>query len=150
MVASQYARLYRTNSILTASPAQLVLMMYDAALGALANARLAFDRPPTDFRRYEAINTNIRKAQRIFAELKGNLDFEVGGDFAPQMDRLYAYYNQRLFDANVRKDAAPVAEVEELVKQIRNAWAEMIRRQGSGGSESAAPVSGAMAAAGAS
>jgi flagellar protein FliS len=131
MVAQNYARLYRSNSVLTAGPGQLVLIMFDGALTSVALAREAFSRPASDFRRFETINHQIVKATRILAELKGTLNFEVGGEFAPLMDRLYEYYIRRLREANFSKRPEPLTEVEDLLRQIRNAWAEMLRREGS-------------------
>ena len=128
MVAKDLARIYRTNSVLTATPGQLVLMLYDGALGALACAREAFALPPRDLRRYETINRQLLKAQRIITELKNTLNFEVGGDFAPMLYRLYNYYNRRLLEANLKKDMAPIQEVERLLGDLRDAWAEMLRR----------------------
>lgn len=128
MVAQDCARAYRTNSVLTASPGQLVLMMYDGALRALAQAREAFARPADDIRRVEAINQQLLKAQNIIGELQGTLNFEAGdGQFAREMNRLYDYYNRRLIQANMRKEEAPVIEVEHLLGEVRNAWAEMLR-----------------------
>ena len=141
MVASAYARVYRANSILTASPGQLVLLLFDGVLNSLAAARAGFDRPATDLRRYEVINRNLLKARRIIGELRGALNFEVGGDFAPLMHRLYDYYNRRLLEANLQKQVEPVVEVERLVVQLRDAWAEMLRRP-----EAAAGPAPAMAA----
>jgi len=147
MVAQNYARLYRSNAVLTASPGQLVLIMFDGALMALGLARGAFDRPPTDFRRFEVINFQIIKAQRILSELRGTLNLDVGGEFGPLMERLYDYYLRRLTEANLKKVPEPVAEVEELLRQIRNAWAEMLRRDGAEGSSSeGAAIAGAMPA----
>jgi flagellar secretion chaperone FliS len=131
MVAKDFARVYRANSILTASPGQLVLLLYDGVLNSLAAARQGFARPPEDLRRYEVVNRQLRKAQRIIAELKGTLNFEVGGEFAPLMRSLYDYYNRRLLEANMRKDVAPVIEIERLVGEVRTAWATMLRKQGS-------------------
>ena len=135
MPPSGYARAYRSNAVLTASPGQLVLMLYDGALQALALARDAFVRPAADPRRIEAINHQLLKAQRILAELQGGLNREAGGDFAETMHRLYAYHRQRLFEANLRKQVEPVIEVERLVGELRDAWSEMLRQQ-----DSAAPV----------
>jgi len=132
MVAQNYARLYRSNAVLTATPGQLVLIMFDGALTAVGVAREAFQRPASDFRRFETINHQIVKAQRILAELKGTLKFDVGVEFAPLMERLYDYYIRRLREANVSKQPEPLAEVEDLLRQIRNAWAEMLRNEGSG------------------
>ncbi|HEY3757040.1 MAG TPA: flagellar export chaperone FliS [Opitutaceae bacterium] len=131
-MAPNYARLYRDNSILTANPGQLVLMMFDGALGAMSAARVAFDRPATDLSRIEVIHKQIMKAQRILTHLDGTLNFEVGGDFAPLMRRLYQYYIRRLHDANRTKQADPIVEVEGLLRSIRDAWAEMLLKQGSG------------------
>ena len=130
MVSQDLARVYRANSILTASPGQLVLLLYDGALNSLATAREAFDRPPTDLRRIEIINNSLRKAQRIIAELRATLDFNAGGEFALLMDRLYEYHNRRLLEANLRKQVEPVVEVEKLLGEVRDAWAEMLSKHG--------------------
>jgi flagellar protein FliS len=130
MVAQDLARVYRANSILTASPGQLVLILYDGALTALDSAREAFDRPADDSRRIEIINNNLRKAQRIIAELRATLDFKAGGEFALLMDRLYEYHNRRLFEANLRKRVEPVIEVQKLLGEVRDAWAEMLSKHG--------------------
>jgi flagellar protein FliS len=124
-----YARVYRNNAILTASPGQLVLMMFDGALRSLALARGAFDRPKTDIKRIEVINRELLKAQAIISELKGSLNHSVGGDFPGTMERLYDYYYRRLFEANLRKQVEPIVEVERLLTDIRDAWAEMLRKQ---------------------
>jgi flagellar protein FliS len=121
------ARIYRDNAILTASPGQLVLMMFDGAIRAMALAHAAFDRPKADFRRIEIINRELLKAQAIFTELRGTLNHEVGGDYAKTMDPLYQYFNRRLVEANMRKELEPLAEVEQLFGVLREAWAEMLR-----------------------
>ena len=130
MVAKDYARTYRANAVLTASPGQLVLMMFDGALRAMAQAREAFSRPAEDRKRLEAINHQLIKAQQIIAQLQGALNFDAGdGQFAREMQRLYDYYGRRLFEANLRKQVEPVVEVEKLLGEVRNAWAEMLRNQ---------------------
>jgi flagellar protein FliS len=129
MLAQSYARTYRANAVLTASPGQLVLMLYDGALKALALAREAFARPESDFRRIEVINTQLLKAQAILNELSSGLNLEAGGEFARTLQRLYEYHHQRLFEANLRKQVEPVVEVERLLRELRDAWAEMLRKQ---------------------
>jgi len=140
MLAQGYARTYRTNAVMTASPGQLVLMLFDGALRALAIAREAFARPEADIARLQVINQQLLKAQAIIAELQGGLNFEAGGDVATSLDRVYEYYNRRLFEANLRKQVAPVVEVEQLIGELRAGWAEMLAKQG--GSEPAEPVRG--------
>lgn len=135
MVAQDYARAYRANSVLTASPGQLVLMLFDGALKSMNIAREAFERPAEDVRRIEVINTQLIKAQNILRELQGTLNHDAGGEFSRTMERLYDYYIRRLTEANLRKDVAPVVEVERLLREVRNAWAEMLRKQDSSGPE---------------
>ncbi len=129
MLAQGYARTYRANAVLTASPGQLVLMLYDGALKAIAIALDAFTRPEEDPHRIEIINAQLLKAQAIINELQGGLNFEAGGEFAHTMNRLYEYHKRRLFEANLRKKTEPVVEVEKLVRELREAWAEMLSKQ---------------------
>jgi len=127
MYAQNYARAYRSNSILTASPGHLVLMLFDGALNVLAIARVACYDPSAGPRRFEVIHTQLTKAQKIIAELQGTLNLEAGGEFAKTMYRLYDYYDRRLVEANLKKQSAPIAEVERLLGDVRNAWSEMLR-----------------------
>lgn len=129
MVPNGYARTYRANAVLTASPGQLVLMLYDGALKALALALEAFEQPADDFRRIQTINTQLLKAQAILGELQSGLSLEAGGEFARTMHRLYDYHHYRLLEANVRKQVEPVIEVERLVRELRDAWAQMLSGQ---------------------
>lgn len=133
MIAQACAQAYRSNSVLTASPGQLVLMLYDGALKAMALAREACARPETDVRRYEIVNTQLLRAQNIFAELQGTLNHEAGdGQFAREMHRLYDYYIRKLVEANMRKNPAPIEEVERLLSEVRGAWAEMLKTEETG------------------
>jgi len=129
MVPNGYVKTYRANAILTASPGQLVLMLFDGALKAMNLAKEAFDRPAEDPRRIEVINEQLQKAQAIIAELQGGLNLEAGGEFAKTLWRLYDYHQRRLFEANIRKQVGPLVEVEDLVRQLRDAWAEMLTKQ---------------------
>lgn len=129
MVANGYVKAYRDNAVLTASPGQLVLMLYDGALKAMAIAVEAFGRPEEDVRRIEVINHQLQKAQKILAELQSGVNLDAGGDFAKTLYQLYDYYNRRLFEANLRKDVKIVHEIEGLVRSLRDAWAEMLLKQ---------------------
>jgi flagellar protein FliS len=132
MVNQDFARAYRANSVLTASPGHLVLMLFDGVLRSLGQAREACAQKSDDPRSYEIINKQLLKAQSIIGELSDTLNPEVGdGQFAHEMSRLYDYFNRRLMEANIRKDVEPIAEVERLLGEVRSAWAEMLRKQGS-------------------
>jgi flagellar protein FliS len=129
MVANGYARTYQTQAVLTASPGLLVLMLYDGALRFLAQAQVALEADKDDWHRFEVINRNIQKAQNIIAELKGTINHEAGGEVAANLDRLYEYYIRRLHEANFKKDVTPVIEVEGLLRELRDGWAEMMHRK---------------------
>ena len=126
MPTPAYARAYLSQSVLTASPGQLVLLMYDGALRFMAQARASFALAEHTPGRIETINTALLRAQAILAELRANLDQETGGQVAQNLDRLYDYHLRRLFMANLSKDESIVAEVEALVRALRDAWAEML------------------------
>lgn len=129
MPAFGYARAYQTQSVLTASPGQLVLMLYDGAIKFLNLAQEGFKIPEDDPTRFQVINMNIQKAQNIIAELQSNLNREAGGELASTLDRLYDYYERRLFEANIKKKVEPIIEVERFIKELRDAWAEMLRKE---------------------
>jgi len=116
---------YRQVATKTATPGQLVLMLFDGALRFLDKALVGFDLDdPLDSNL--AINNNILKAQEILRELNMSLNMEKGGEFATTMRRLYNYYDSQLSQSNLRKDPSGVELVIRLLSVIRGAWAEML------------------------
>ena len=116
---------YRQVATKTATPGQLVLMLFDGALRFLDKALIGFDLDdPLDSNL--AINNNILKAQEILRELNMSLNMEKGGEFAATMRRLYNYYDLQLSQSNLQKDPAGIQLVIRLLSVIRGAWAEML------------------------
>lgn len=116
---------YRQVATKTATPGQLVLMLFDGALRSLEKALVGFDLDdPLDSNL--AINNNILKAQEIIRELNASLNLELGGEFAVTMRRLYNYYDLQLSQSNLQKNPDGVQLVIRLLSVIRNAWAEML------------------------
>jgi flagellar protein FliS len=116
---------YRQVATKTATPGQLVLMLFDGALRFLDKALVGFDLDdPLDSNL--AINNNILKAQEILRELNMSLNMEQGGEFAATMRRLYNYYDLQLSQSNLQKDPSGVQLVIRLLSVIRGAWAEML------------------------
>ena len=116
---------YRQVATKTATPGQLVLMLFDGALRFLDKALVGFDLDdPLDSNL--AINNNILKAQEILRELNMSLNMEKGGEFATTMRRLYNYYDLQLSQSNLKKDPSGVELVIRLLSVIRGAWAEML------------------------
>lgn len=129
--AQKFARLYQTQSVLTTNPGNLVLMLYDGIVRFL-NQALDAHAESDELVRIQKMNTTILKAQNILVELRANLDFNAGGDYARELDRLYDYYFRRLLQANLQKSAEPIDEVIHLVGELRSGWAEMLLKQSAG------------------
>ena len=119
---------YQSGAVFTASPAQLVLMLFDGAVKFLNLAAEGFNRQdPLDFNL--TVHQNIQKSQAIIRELKACLDPEKGPEFADKMTALYNYFDRRLQEANMRKEREPIDEVRRLVETLRDAWREMMQKQ---------------------
>jgi len=122
-----FASTYKSASVQTASPGQLVLMLYDGALRFMTQAQEGFVIQNTR-ERNEAINNNLIKAQNILAELQSSLDMKVEGEFPKTMFRLYDFMIRQLQSANIRKEAEPIKVVYGMLKDIRDAWEEMLKK----------------------
>lgn len=120
---------YRQVATRTASPGQLVLMLYEGAIRFLERAEAGFQlEDPVEFN--TAINDNILRAQDIVRELDFSLNLEAGGELAAQLRRLYDYFDRTLLEANLRKDPAGIVEVIKRITVLRDAWATMLEQQG--------------------
>jgi flagellar protein FliS len=111
---------YRQTSVQSSSPLELVVLLYDGALRHLVAAREAIERQDLIARR-EALS----KALAIVTELQSTLNLEEGGPVAQQLDALYTYMTGRLVDATARKDVKALPEVENLLRSLRDAWAQI-------------------------
>ena len=102
-------------------------MLFDGALRFMSAAAQGFEQ--SDFlQRNLTIHNNLVKAQAIITELQGSLDMERGGDFAQTMNRLYDYMHAQLQNANLKKDPQPISVAEEIMSEIRDAWAAMLEQ----------------------
>jgi flagellar protein FliS len=120
---------YRQVATRTASPGQLILMLYDGAIRFLEKAKAGFQlEDPVEFN--TTINNNILRAQDIIRELDYSLNAEQGGDLAVELHRLYDYFDRVLLEANLRKDVQGINEVIQRTTVLRDAWAAMLQQQG--------------------
>ncbi len=127
MKNAQFAKSYQAVAVTTASPGNLVLMLFDGALRFLSTALLGFQCQELG-RRNEEINNNLIKTQRILLELQCSLDMKVGGEFSQRMYALYDFMIEELRKANMTKEPAPIQTVERLLGEIRDAWAQMLQQ----------------------
>lgn len=112
---------YKQNSVNTASPGELTLMLYNGCLKFLNLARKAIEE-----KNIESKNTNLQKAQSIIQELMVtlNMDYEISKQIYP----LYEYMNRRLIEANIKNDVEIIDEVIGLTTEFRDTWKEVIKR----------------------
>jgi flagellar protein FliS len=117
MHAPYGSRSYLEVQVRSASPIDLVVLLYDGALQSAAAASAAMGQHDIPARR-RALN----KLFGFLGELQSSLDYEKGGAVAAELARLYDYMVTRLTDAIVRQDAAPIDEVRRLLEPLRDAW----------------------------
>lgn len=118
---SAYAAIGVDMRVESASPHQLVLMLFDGAILAVAQAEAqsaAGDK--------RAMSESILKASSIISQgLRDSLDVKEGGELATRLAALYDYICVRLQFANIRGDQAIFKEVQALLSELRAAWQEI-------------------------
>ncbi len=125
MQLARLAKSYRSVAVTTATPGQLVLMLFDGALRFISTALHGFEIEAIAARN-EQIHNNLIKTQNILLELQASLDLKVGGEFAQTMYALYDFMLAELQKGNLGKIPEPIANVEKLLREIRDSWAQML------------------------
>ena len=116
---------YKTISLETAPPGQLVLMLFDGAIKFLERAKLGFGiEDPVEMN--ETVHNNITRAQDIINELNSTLNMNQGGEVAVVLRDLYVYLDNRLFESNIRKELEGVQEVIDRLSTVQAGWSEML------------------------
>lgn len=118
-----YAKIGVESAVMSASQQQLVVMLFDGALSALIRARLFMQDG-----NIEGKGNSISKAINIIeGGLKQGLDENSGDELANNLMGLYSYMVRRLLKANLQNDIAAVEEVEGLLRNIADAWKEVVQ-----------------------
>lgn len=120
MFPNQGYQAYQKNKYETASPHRLILFLYEGAIRFTTQAIKAIESSDI-----QSTHTNITKTQDILNELMACLDLEQGGDIAVNLRDLYAYMNNLLLRANLKRDPAPLQEAVALLTDIKTAWEEI-------------------------
>lgn len=120
MLANQGYAAYANNKIMTASPAELTLMLYE---GAIKFCNLAISA--VEEKQIEKAHINIVKVEHIIEEFQSTLDhkYPVSKDF----DEVYSYLLMRLKEANFKKDKEILEEVLKHLRTMRDTWKEVMR-----------------------
>ena len=108
--AGNHSAAYKQQSILTAPPGRLVVMLYDGCLRFLFQSAYAMregDRRQSQDR--------MRRAEAIIDELTVTLDHERGGEIASRLQGIYAFCRRHLMEAHAEQDPTKIEEVSELL-----------------------------------
>ncbi len=112
---------YANSKLMTASPGQLTLMLYDGAIKFCNIAIMAIEQ--NDIMK---AHKNIRKVERIIDEFRASLDFKY--PVAQDFENVYKYLYSRLSEANMKKDKEILEEVLKHLRTMRNTWEEVMKR----------------------
>lgn len=116
-------RQQQAQRILSLSPGQLTLALYDGVLGRIQQARIAFEMGRVADR-----GAAIAKALAILEELTSSLD-KSQGDVAQNLDDLYYFATRELLYSNLRADPLGLDRAERVLKEVRDAWAQIVETQ---------------------
>jgi len=108
---------YQDNTVTTQSKGRLIVMLYD---GAIKFMRLAIRELETN--NHEKKGHYINKAQDIINELNAVLDTDAGGEIAANLRKLYCFMNNRLSQANVKRDPQMIRDVIKLMEELNQGW----------------------------
>ena len=111
---------YMRSKIMTASKAELTLMLYEGAIKFCNIAITAIDQKDV-----EKAHLNIQKTQKIIEHFRLTLDMQY--PVAKDFDRVYEYLGRRLIQANMKKDKEILEEVLEHLHSMRDTWKEVMR-----------------------
>ena len=114
---------YQTNSVQTASPEQLVVMLYDGCLKFLRRAEAAAQngaRPQC--------TQALSRANAIVMELNATLDMERGGEIASNLRSIYLFLTRHLMEASREVSAEKIAQAIPMVADLRDAFAQAARQ----------------------
>ena len=115
------AEAYKRQQVMTATPEALTLMLYNGALRFMKEGIDAMEKKD-----YEQCNTSLQKAQKIIMEFQATLKMEY--EISHQLMPLYDYVYNSLVEANMKSNPAKVQESIDLIKELRDAWAEAMKK----------------------
>jgi len=114
------ASAYNDSKVMTATPAELTLMLYEGAIKFCNIAIMAIEKNDM-----QKANLNIIKAENIILELRSTLDMKY--PVSMQLDSIYDFINRNLIEANIKKDKSKIEEVLGLIRELRDTWKEAMK-----------------------
>lgn len=114
---------YKKASVKTASPAELIVLLYEGAVKKLASASSKFTADgKLPVAQIESFSADILRAQEIITELQVSLDMEKGGQIAQNLMSLYLYFNDQLRSANISRSKEKVDLVQNMMSELSATW----------------------------
>lgn len=120
MVTNQGYAMYNNSKVMTASPAELTLMLYEGAIKFCNIAIMGIEQNDI-----EKAHINIKKTQQIISEFRATLDFNY--PVAKEFENVYTYLAERLVEANIHKDKDIMEEVLGHIRGMRDIWKEVMK-----------------------
>jgi len=114
---------YRQSAVLSASPGELVVMLYDAARRFLRQASIAMDEGEV-----ERAHNMLRRAELIVGQLDGTLDREQG-QVSERLHSIYQFCLAHLNRGRMGQDTRMLEEVSNLLGELREAWTEVAEQE---------------------
>lgn len=133
---------YLKTKVMTASPEELRLMLYEGAVKFLRQAAEAMQS-----RDYEGSYNGLVRAQNIVLELSSSLNHDLDPDLCGKLSGLYAFIYRRLVDANMNRDTKAIREAIDLIEYERETWTLLMRQKGQSAEATEAAAVAAQAAA---
>jgi flagellar protein FliS len=115
-IGSYSPKAYRQSAVLTATPEQLVVMLYDGARRFLSQAASAMRNDDV-----QTAHVKLRRAEAIIMHLRNTLDLEQG-EIPARLQSIYLFCTRHLNEARVQRDPVKIEEVSNLLGELREAW----------------------------
>lgn len=112
---------YKQNTVFTATPEELTLMLYDGAIKFMNISKYSIENKDL-----ERTHSSLMRAQEIIMELNYSLDMKY--DLSKEMRGLYDFVLSKLVDANIKKDVAAIEEALLITHDMRDTWKEVIKQ----------------------
>ena len=123
MIGTDPRKEYLKQEVMTASPAELVAMLYSACIKNLKLAVMASE----DTRDICAINNYLIKAQKVIIELMNSLDMNI--ELSGQLLNVYEFMLKELRSANVKKDLSNIEPITTMLESMRETWYSVAQQQ---------------------
>ena len=108
---------YKKQSVLTMTQGEMLNKLYEEAVKQLEFAQVYIENKD-----YAKTNDSLKRAQKIILHLRSTLNFQY--EISNNLASLYDYFVQRIVEANVKKDVAPLKEITPMIKELKDTFAQ--------------------------